>query len=196
MLGERKLASLTENREPRRFLDDAWNGGAVDWALEKGQWKFAMRTVMLDYSPSVESEFGFKRAFDLPSDHIRLCGVYSDESMACPLLQYRQRAQFIVCDLDTIYVEFVSNDQDYGNDLSLWPQTFVKFVEVHLASEVAMPLTQNRTKMEDMLTLRDKRMLPDALSKDAMQDPTRIPPSGSWVRARMWSGNYRRAGDR
>ena len=59
-----------------------------------------------------------------------------------------------------------------------------------------MPLTQNRAKMDDMLALRDKRFLPDALSKDAMQDPTRIPPAGSWVKARFAGSSYRRAGDR
>lgn len=196
LLGERKLASLSENREPRRYLDDAWNDGAVDYCLQAGQWKFAIRTVMLDYSPSVEPEFGYARAFDLPTDQIRLCGVYSDESMQSPLLAYRQRAGFIVCDLDTIYVEYVSNDSAYGTDYSLWPQTFVKFVEAHLAVEAAMPISQNRSKMDDMLALRDKRFLPDALSKDAMQDPTRIPPRGSWARARLSGSSYRRAGDR
>ena len=33
-LGSRRLASLTENREPRRVLDDIWNNGAlVNYAL-------------------------------------------------------------------------------------------------------------------------------------------------------------------
>lgn len=195
LLGERKLASLSENREPRRYLDDAWNDGAVDYCLQAGQWKHAMRSRQLDYSPSVEPDFGYARAFDIPDDHLRLGGVFSDETMLAPLLDYREEAGYWLANLDTIYVRYVSNDSQFGGDYSLWPQTFVKFVEAHLASEVAMPLTQNRTKMDDMLGLREKA-LRDALSKDAMQDPTRIPPKGSWVRARYSQTNYRRAGDR
>jgi hypothetical protein len=150
-----------------------------------------MRSRQLDYSPSVATEFGYQRVFDMPEDHIRLGGVFCDEFMHTPLLDYREEAGFWVANLDTIYIRYVSNDQDFGGDLSLWPQTFVKFVESHLASEIAMPLLQNRSKMDDMLSLRNKRFLPDALSKDAAQDPTRIPPHGSWVSARF-SGASRR----
>lgn len=196
LLGERKLASLSENREPRRFLDDAWTDGAVDYCLQAGQWKFAMRAVRLDYSPSVDPGFGSTRAFDIPSDHVRLGGVFSDETMTAPYLGYREEGGFWWGDLDTLYIRYVSNDSAFGGDFSLWPQTFVKFVEAHIAAEVAMPLTQNRSKMDDMLALRDKRFLPDALSKDAMQDPTRRPPAGSWVKSRFAGSSYRRAGDR
>ncbi len=33
MCGERKLASLSEDRQPRRLLDDEWADGAVDYCL-------------------------------------------------------------------------------------------------------------------------------------------------------------------
>jgi hypothetical protein len=79
--------------------------------------------------------------------------------------------------------------------MSLWTPSFVKAFAAHLASEVAMPLTQNQTKFEQMLALRDKVYLPDALSKDAMQDPTKFPPRGSWVRARLdGSGRWNKTG--
>jgi hypothetical protein len=192
LLGERKLASLSENREPRRYMDDAWNDGAVDYCLQSGQWKFAMRSVMLDYSPSVEPGFpGLQYAFDMPSDLVRTAGVFSDEGMQAPLLDIREEGGFWWSNLESIYVRYVSNDEAFGLDFSLWPQTFVKFVESHLASEVAMPLTQNRTKMEDMLAIR-QRNLRDALSKDAMQDPTQFPPPGTWTTSRAGNMSGRR----
>lgn len=192
LLGERLLASLAENREPRRILDSVWDGGAMSYCLESGQWKFAARTIQLDFSPSVEPDFGFTYAFDKPTDHVRTMGIWSDDYMRCPLEAYREESGFWVADLETLYIKYVSDDAAFGADMSKWPQTFVKFFEAHLASEAAMPLTGNRTKMDDMLAIR-KAKLSDALSKDAMADPTKELPSGSWVRARSagWS-NYRR----
>lgn len=67
VLGERKIASLTENREPRRVLDDVWSG-AVKYCLEQGQWKFAIRTSKLTYSTDVNPVFGYRRAFERPSE--------------------------------------------------------------------------------------------------------------------------------
>lgn len=195
LLGEPALASLSENRAPRRFLDTAWNGGAVNYCLEAGQWKFGMRSVMLDYSPSVEPGFpGLQYAFDIPTDHVRLGGVFRDEQMQQPLLDYREEGGYWWANLETIYIRYVSNDEAFGMDMSLWSERFCRFVEAHLASEVAMALTQNQTKFEAMLALRDKKYLPDALSKDAMQDPTKFPPLGSWTRARMSSGRWNKTG--
>lgn len=196
-LGERALASLSENREPRRLLDTAWNNGAVDWCLQAGQWKFAMRSRRLDYSPSVEPGFpGLAFAFNIPTDHLRLGGVFQDESMCIPYLDYREEGGFWWGNLETMYVRYVSNDQDYGGDFSLWPQSFIELMEIHLACKVALPLTQDKALAANLKAERDRRVLPEALSRDAMQDPTRIPPRGSWVTARFAGQSYRRAGDR
>lgn len=194
LLGETKLASLSENRAPRRHLDDAWTeGGAVDYCLEAGQWKFAMRSVQLDASTSIAPAFGLQYAFDIPADHKRLGGVFSDESMTQPFRDYREEGGYWYASIETLYVRYVSNDSDYGGDLSLWPQRFVLFVQAHLAAEVALAVTGDRTKMDDAITLRDKKFLPDALSNDAMQEATKRPPSGAWVSARRggWMGENR-----
>lgn len=183
ILGERSLLSLSENVEARRRLDTAWDGGALKYCLEAGLWNFAMRTVELTYSPSVTPSFGMRYAFDKPDDFVRTGGIWSDESMKSPLLEYRDEGPYWFAELDTIYLSYVSNDAQYGADMSLWPETFVKFFEAHLASEIAMALTQNRAKMEDALTVR-KIALRDAQAKDAMAQPTSFPPSGSWSRAR------------
>src|SRR6185369_1444544 len=103
-VGERALASVTEPREPRRLLDIAWDSGAVEWCLEQGQWNFAMRSSKLDYSPSVEPPFGYRRAFNKPTDWIRTAAVASDEYFRVPLLTYVDESSYWFSDLDTIYV--------------------------------------------------------------------------------------------
>lgn len=180
LLKERPLASLSENREPRRILDSAWDGGAIDYCLEQGQWKFAKRTVMIDASASVSPSFGSQYAFDIPTDLVRLCGVWEDENLTQPFRNYREEAGFWVATLETMYVSYVSNDEEFGMDFSLWPQGFVKFVEAHLASEVVGPLAETYAGLIDLRA----RMLLEAQADNAMGDPTMMPPVGGWVRAR------------
>src|SRR5438270_251157 len=79
LCGERFLASLTEEREPRRLLDQAWASNAVRACLEMGQWNFAMRTIQIDYDSGVEPGFGYNRAFPKPTDWVNTTGVCEDE---------------------------------------------------------------------------------------------------------------------
>jgi len=193
--GERKIASLSENREPRRVLDSAWDDGLISYCLEQGLWNFAMRTVKLEYSPSVEPSFGYSRAFDKPTDHVRTAGLCSDEFFTCSLLQYTDEAGYWFAELDTIYVRYVSDDNAYGNDMSLWPQTFTKFVSAYLAGEVAERITGNRSKADE-IKKEARKLLIDARSKDAMAEPTTTMPQGSWVSARQGRGGRRDRGNR
>lgn len=183
LLGERKLASLTENREPRRVLDDAWDSDALRYCLEQGLWNFATRTVELTYSPSVDPDFGYQYAFDKPTDFVRLVGISLDEYFASPFNSWTDEAGFWFCDNDTIYVRYVSDDASYGADYSLWPETFAKYVEGFLAMEVAPRILQNAAK-EDKIDKMLRKLLTDARSKDAMNEPTKFLPPGSWSRSR------------
>lgn len=184
---ERKLSSLTEDRKPRHLLDDAWGDGAttgaVRWCLEFGQWTFATRTQELTYSPSVEPDFGYRRAFNQPEDMVRPTAICSDEFLQQPLLRYADERQFWYCDLDVIYISYVSSDAGYGGDLSLWPETFAKLVEAKLAEEICGDLTgADSDKVEKSL----KEAKTDAKSGDAMRKPTRFAPEGAWNRSRRY----------
>lgn len=182
-LGERKLASLSENREPRRVLDDIWDNGLVDACLEAGQWKFAKRTLKLTYSPDVTPSFGHQYAFDKPTDFIRLVGVYSDEFCQMPLLQYQEEAGQWFASLQDIYIEYVSNGTTYGNDLSNWPETFADFVSASAALRASGRLQGNATDKGELKREVDK-LLANSLSKDAMEGPTKFLPEGSWASSR------------
>lgn len=198
ILKERKLASLSENREPRRLLDDAYGdgstNGAVRYCLEMGQWTFATRSVRVDYSPSVEPDFGHRYAFDQPDDMVRVAAVCADEFFTQPLLRYVDERRYWYASQPTIYVKYVSNDANYGADLSLWPESFVKVVEAYLAKEIAGSLTQGDDKVRFAEAMWD-RAKKEARSADAMNRPTAFPPPGSWVTSRrgnsrqsLWSG--------
>lgn len=194
-LGERKLTSLAQNVQARRELDSIFDAQAVDTVLSAGLWNFATRTIQLDYSPSLDQDFGYQRAFDRPEDFLRTVGVWQDEYCKVPLLDYRDERGYWYSDLDTIYVSYVSNDEDYGGDLSLWPATFTRYVESWLAARVCMALTQNKGKKQD-LEADAETWLTKAKSIDAMDEATRMKPPGTWTIARHYRGGARDRGRR
>lgn len=185
IIGARSLSSLTENRESRRVLDGVWNDGAVDFCLEQGFWEFSIRTQMMTYDPSITPEFGFKYAYQKPSDYIRTYGICSDESLLTPITRYTDENNVWYTDYDTIYVQYVSNDDSYGLNYSIWNETFVNFVQLFLASQVCERLTQSASKT-DRIEKKYEAALKRARNMSAMNKPARFMPMGTWSSARMF----------
>jgi hypothetical protein len=194
LCGERFLSSLTEEREPRRLLDRAWdNGAGVKSCLEQGQWNFAMRTVQIDYDTTIEPDFGYRRAFLKPDDWVITSALCSDEYFREPLTRYWDEAGYWYADLDTLYVRYVSNDVAYGLDYSLWPESFREYVEEYLANKVIRKITDSEEE-EAKSDKRLRKKLLHAKSRAAMAEPTSFPPVGSWVRSRNRFGGGRDGG--
>lgn len=187
-LGDRRLATLTDARDARYALDDAYVDGR-EHCLEQGYWNFAMRTRQADYSPSVEPPFGYRRAFDKPTDWIRTAAVCEDEFFNAPLTRYADEAAYWYADLDTIYVKYVSSDAAYGLDFAKWPANFTRYVEHYLASRIAMRLTGDQKK-KDNISYEAESWLRKAKATDAMDEGAVFPPQGSWSSARQ--GRYSR----
>ncbi len=192
-LGERQLTALTDTIESRRLLDGVWDRDGIDTVLEHGQWNFAMRSSKFEYSPTVTPAFGYSRAFEKPSDFIRICAMCSDEFFVTPLLLYNDEAGFWFADLDEIYVKYVSNDGDFGTDYSLWPPSFKRYVEAWFGCQIIWKLTQSKTAEEKAEAKRDK-LLTTARSQDAFNDPTRFMPPGRFRLARSAGNTSRRDG--
>lgn len=188
LIGERRLADLTENREPRHLLDEVWNEGGVDDCLEQGQWNFAMRAVEIDYDPAVSVSFGPQYAFSKPTDWIRTSAFCSDEYFRVPYRNYRDEPQYWYADITPIYVRYVSNDSAFGGNLSIWPGTFVDFVAAHFAAKIVTKMTSDKERI-GLVIKAERSAKRDAMNKDAMNDPTTIPFAGSWARARVGRRN-------
>jgi len=194
LLGERSLASLTENREPRRLLDQVWNNDGVDACLEEGQWHFATRGVRLDYDPAASTEFGYQYVFNKPSDWIRTEAVCTDEWFNVPLTRYGDESGYWYSDEQILYIKYVSNDAFYGNNLAIWPRSFSEFVSAHFAWKIAFKLG-GESLMKEMISVRDE-MLRRAKNKAAADESTKFPARGSWVNARQRYGGPTDGGNR
>lgn len=192
LCAERSLASLTEEREPRRLLDEVWNSNGIDYCLEQGQWWFAMRAVRIDEDPSVDPGFGYGKGFTVPEDWIATSALCSDEFYRQPLICMAAEPDYWYADVTPIYVKYVSNHADWGADLARWPATFADYAAAYFASRIVGKLGGDKSGQINAIMGKDghlQRNLMIAKSKAAMTQPTQFPAQGSWSRARMGSRN-------
>lgn len=192
LCGERFLVSLTEEREPRRLLDQVWASNGVKTCLEMGQWFFAMNAIQIDYDTSIEPTFGYNRAFAKPDDWVLTSAVCSDEFFRVPLLQYTDEALYWYSTLDTIYVKYVSDSTDFGLDMNKWTETFREYVAAHFASKIILKITNDENNLARMEKLKAK-LLSKAKNSNQMTGPTLIPARGNWSNSRNRTG-FRRDG--
>lgn len=181
ILGEGKLASLSEARTPRYALDDAWDA-ALRYCLEQGAWNFAMRAVQADSSASVTPTFGYTYAFTKPDDWIKTYQVANNETFTPFLDVFVDEPNYWYANCDPLYIRYVSSDTAYGLDLSIWPETFANYVAHYLAKRTCKRITGSFPS--DDLIRDEKKARADARSKDAMNEPPGKIQPDTWVTSR------------
>lgn len=195
--GERSLAGLDEEREPRRLLDQVYNSNGINFCLEQAQWWFAMRAVQLDYDPSFSRQFGYTYAFSKGTDWIATSAVCSDEFFRTPLIDHAAEQDYFYADITPIYVKYISNDVNYGADLARWPATFCDYAAAYFASRIIGKLAGDKADQLQALLGPPGQPgkgilgvnLHNAKNKAAMTQPTQIIAQGRWTRARMGRRN-------
>lgn len=192
--GERSLVSLTENREPRRLLDQVWSAGGVNACLEDGQWFFAMRTIQIDYDTSIEPSYGYQYAFVKPDDWVLTSAVCEDEYFRSPSTRHVDEAGLWYSDLQTLYIRYVSNDPNYGMNMNKWPQSFVDFVGAHFAWKIVRKLTGSGDDEDRVEKIRMK-LKEEAKNRGMMAEPSTFPARGSWGLSRNRFPNRRDGGN-
>lgn len=187
LLGEQRVASLSEDTPTRRALDDAWTD-CGDYLLAQGQWNFAIRTVELSQDEDTTPLFGFTYAFSKPTDWVRTVSISAEGSFVEGLLNYEDEAAYWYADCDPLYVRYVSDDAEYGWNVAEWRQPFAKAFEARLAFECGLQITGDKFNRNDMEALAEKR-LRVAKTLDAVDERVRVSPPGRLVRARLGSRN-------
>jgi hypothetical protein len=183
LLGERRLTSISEARDARYHLDDAYTDVKA-LCLEQGYWNFAMRAVSMTESATLEVAFGFEYAFEKPSDWVRTYIVSDNEMLEQWTTRFNEEAGVWFADTTPLYARYISNSASYGYDLSLWPQAYADYVSAELAISAGPSISSmSSEKLEGLMKIRD-RARAKAMTHDAMDEPPVGPPMGSWARSR------------
>lgn len=195
ILEERVVRDLEENRPVRRRLDAVWDNGGVKRCLEEANWNFAMRDARFYRDPSVQPEYGLQYAFTKPDDWARTYMIASDGSFSPnALLRNRDdKAGYWFADVDPLYARYVSDDEEFGGDLSRWTEKFTEYVAHEFAWSVAGAQTGSTSKKESIGLDRDKACK-KAKANDALEDAPKNMPTGGWARARGGGGGSRSDG--
>jgi hypothetical protein len=182
LLGQQRVASLTEEAPTRRALDDAWRPTG-DYLLARGLWNFAIRTVELTQDEDVEPLFGYDYAFSKPDDWIRTASISDDGTFVSGLTDFEDETNYWYADCDPLYVRYISSDDEYGWNVGEWRAPFAKAFEARLAFECGLPITGDKSNRNDMEGLAEKR-LREAKTLDAVDERVRPTPTGRLVRSR------------
>lgn len=181
-LEEQKLASLTEQREPRRYMDDEFEENNL-FCLSDGNWNFAMRFVRMSPEKSILPNFGFNFVFKKPIDWNHTFQISGNEGFNPLLRLYNDQNGYWFANTATLYVKYISTDENYGLNMGMWTPAFVQFVEARLAWLVAPRLKQKQGLLERLDKLL-KKVRDEAISTDSQDTPAQPLPFGTWTLAR------------
>lgn len=186
----RRLADLTEEVEPRHHLDQHYPD-VLKYMIEQGYWKFALRSVHITKDPAITPAFGYSCAFNHPDDFVKTYQLSTSDRFDPPLWDWIDESNLFWCDQEEIYLRYVSNSSSgYGYDLARWTGKFEEAFVRELAFRVAPRLPGSKADLEALLTLKDD-MLAEALTFEAMKEPSKRPPMGRWATNRF-RGSSRR----
>jgi hypothetical protein len=163
LLGERRIASLSEDAETVRVLLALWNPTML-FCLEQGIWSFAMRIATVAQSGDGTAA-GMTYAFEPPTDLIHVYQVGNEAAIdpAWADANFIDHGPAWYGNAATLYVHYTSDNGSYGTDTTLWPETFAQYAAAYLAHRAAYRLTGSLALTEQLDILQTRR-LANALS--------------------------------
>lgn len=177
---ERRLASLSEDREARRVLDEVYSQ-VLQFCLEQGMWKFAMRNSSLAQVGA--GSYGFTYKFNKPTDLVHLFTAADNTNYDPPLTyNFADEGAFFYANTTPLRVRYSSNHASFGLNLTSWPAGFAQYVALELAAWASYAITGNEN-LAMMLDRASKISLANALSLYSMVAPPGQLPFNTWARS-------------
>lgn len=176
MLGTSAISDFNESSKEARTVALRFDN-ARDRFLASHPWNFAKARSEIAADTNGPA-FGWARSFTLPADFLRVVRVngYLDQG-----LRYEIEGRKIVTDMTApLQLVYVSQVEDYN----VWDSIALDAFAAFLASEVAMPLMQDRQLRNDMVQLYNDKIA-EARGKDAMDEPTDEFIADTWLRSRL-----------
>jgi hypothetical protein len=184
LLGDVRLATLTDDITARYALDDAWDEG-VAFVLKQAPWRFALVTTTL---PRVLGGMpGYVNASLFPSDCLQPHAIYiaASDGRECPFDLRDQGVGFNYNITVAPTLRYVSsNYADPAYTAHPWPEHFAQTVAAYLAFLVARRVTGGDSATGRMSQLFAS-LLPEAIERDAMSPDFWLPyqRNGEFLRA-------------
>lgn len=164
-LGGKRMTSVDDDASLEARLCRANYDLSRQAVLEEREWTFAVKRIQL--TPlAVEPVFGYKYKFLVPSDLLRVIGVYDplDQRVAPVGIPYTKEENNILADLQSINIKYMMNLENTNR----FPGLFTQALASHIASNIAISLTENNSQFEKMRIMYEDN-LNRATTSDSLQ---------------------------
>lgn len=167
-LGAGRITSIDQAVEQARILTDIYTDMLKE-VLAAHPWNFAKKRDTLT-ELATAPEFGYDHAYQLPGDCLRVVQMADDDSV------FVVESDQLFTDESSAKIEYIA----YIEDTSKYSPGFVAAFAARLAAEIALPITDSRTKAADMLEVY-KEKLTLAKSADAQEGTAKVHEESSWI---------------
>jgi len=180
-VGEDSITDLTENRKAARVSARQYPL-MRDALIRRYRWNFAIRRVTLS-SEAATPAFGFTNQFLVPSDNIRVLGIFDEDELqqnyTASRIPYKVEGNKILTDDDTLPLFYLARI----TDVALFDPLFSEALAWFLAIDLAIPLTTVRKLREDAVIGFKKAVLA-AKRADAIEGSPEVIESSEWLDSR------------
>jgi len=181
ILGLDTIITVDDDSDRRFKLSQALSAGIVADLLEDTGWLFAYTTTKISYDTAIEPSYGYARAFNKPTDFLRLDGIYQDEYLKNPLRLYHEEGDNWYSEYDTIYINYASSN--HVTDTSGWNSYFKRLVAARMALDAGPSLRAEGADVDNAKEQYADRKA-EAKANNAVAKPPKIFAQGSWVGGR------------
>ena len=180
LLGQRRLSSLTEDRESRHRLDGAYTRDAIRYCLELVKPNWASKTLTLS-TPATATTFDHSHS--LPDEYVTMVGAFSDAKLDQEITRYIIEGRELLADYSTVYLRYTSD----AYELSDWDASFARVMEAYLAVETATRLSSDEY---EKLQAKFMERVQSAQALEAAKVPRGRPSATSSTLTNAWRRVY------
>jgi len=153
--------------------DCDWNASTIfdavaEQALRSFPWGFATRFAAL--APAREPSFGFRYAYTMPDDCLRVIDVRCADDLRAPKARFVISARQVYANVSPCNCRYVTRDLDPAN----WPTDFADAVASRVAAEIASLSAQTMSMTPNLIQLY-QLALAQAQAIDATETTERVP---------------------
>lgn len=170
MFGHRRLASLSAENDTARAVNAVYTPTLLE-VLEARDWTFARKQEALALIAEVDSDGvqpvqGYDYLYAMPNQCVKVRRVFLDGQAHSTVQDQSQKQNFEEVEDPTSHVTAIATDVEDAycyftskvEDVARFNPAFVKCLAAALASELCLPLTQDRNLAAGMMSLYQQRL--------------------------------------
>ena len=164
-LGAERISNIENPQTPTEQLCQLYYPIVRDALLESRDWTFLIKRATLDTPTAVVPDWCYGKAFQLPTDVYRVIDVRRNpQANTQNETEWQREGDKIVCNLDVIYVRYITRDVFSANYSGLFVMAFAMV----LAAKMCIQITENNS-MKQALLREAQAAIDEAAALDGMQ---------------------------